>query len=70
MRAAGIPEAFWQSLRPYRMIGIEGTLAFIENDTKARRGYMSCPRTHTAKFRSYNIQFSVSHMRKKRLKEL
>ena len=70
MRAAGIPEAFWKSLWPYRMIGIEGTLAFIENDTKAQRGYMFCPRTHIAKFRSYNIQFSVSHMRKKRLKEL
>lgn len=53
MRVAGISEAFWHSLWHYRMIDLEGTLAPIENGIKAQRVYVSCPRTHTAKIRSY-----------------
>lgn len=53
MRPIGIPEALWHSFWHYRMIGLEGTLASIQNDIKAQRVYVSCPRTHMAKIRSY-----------------
>jgi len=41
-KAARMPEAFCHLLWHYRMTGLEGTLAFIENDTKAQQGYVSC----------------------------